>query len=157
MELSFLQRAPRISALAAVLLAACGDDDSPASPETDAGNQVDAGQGGNEDAGTGSDQFVTGPVASCSGDACPFGACAREASDGEVACSAVYSGPLDESSILCNPAKQGRYCVIVTSDMGTTYAGDEAFVVTCSQGQAAVEECDRGCHTSPSGDGYDCS
>jgi hypothetical protein len=100
-----------------------------------AGSAGGGGTGGGGRTGSGVPGTPMGGVWDCFGD-CPLGECGQS---GPLRphCDAVYTGPVDASTMYCNAGQTGGYCLV---------AGDNAdyFSINCASGVATILFCTRG-------------
>jgi len=100
--------------------------------------------------GSGGDSGPSAPsglVQSCFGTACPHDPCDNRLSSAKVACTTVYSAPVDAQSSYCNAGATGAYCLNVGSDGFS----ETSWLVTCANGTATLKDCPPGCETLGAG------
>jgi hypothetical protein len=82
-----------------------------------------------------------GAVSSCYGSGCPYGECSNDEFTSDVDCDDAYPGPIDDSSLFCEPGEEGDYCL----EMGSDPFLVNYWAVHCGGGVATATHCGSGC------------
>lgn len=103
------------------------------------------GRGGSAGGAGGSPVSVlpSGRVTQCYGDGCPMGWCDDDLFFANVACSGVYTSPVNATSTYCNSGQTSAYCLFV--DNGSL----GHWGITCTDGTAFGKRCTGGCNSGP--------
>jgi len=105
------------------------------------------GAGGSSGSAGGGPTAPSGLVQHCFGTACPHGPCNNAMELHVVACSMVYSAPVDANSSYCAAGATGAYCLTVGPDA----FNETSWLVECANGTATLKDCPPGCQTLGAG------